>query len=107
MSEPIQEPAREYPYNSVPLPQGVKRIDDARLKEILSGYEEFPAADLFEIRSLAYEVRNWRMCATQASDAEMFALHAGISALDGRGDIAAPMALALRLLARRLNGDGL
>jgi hypothetical protein len=51
----------ESPYNSVPLPHGVKPVDERRLSEILSGYAEFPEADLFEIRSLAYEVRNWRM----------------------------------------------
>jgi hypothetical protein len=42
---------KPYPYESVPLPQGVKHIGEARLNEILSGYEEFPAPDLFEIRS--------------------------------------------------------
>jgi hypothetical protein len=59
---PEQQGAEQtYPYNSVPLPQGVKPVDEHRLKEILSGYEEFRQADLFEIRSLAYEVRNFRM----------------------------------------------
>jgi hypothetical protein len=57
---------KPYPYESVPLPQGVKRIGDERLNEILSGYEEFPEPDLFEIRSLAYEVRNHRTAVAKA-----------------------------------------
>lgn len=45
----------------ITLPVGVHRLEPQRLNEILSGYEEYPMLNLFEIRALAYEVRNWRM----------------------------------------------
>lgn len=53
------------PVTEVELPQGVKRIDDRRLSEIMSGYQDFPEPDFFETRSLAYEVRNWRLLSAQ------------------------------------------
>lgn len=56
MDEASMNPERE----AVILPQGVRRVESVRLSEILSGYEEYAKADLFEVQSLAYEVRNSR-----------------------------------------------
>jgi hypothetical protein len=57
----------------VQLPMGMKRVDDQRLREIMSGYADFPAPDYFETSSLAHEVRNWRMSTPTASQSRQAA----------------------------------
>jgi hypothetical protein len=82
----VEQQGAEQPlYNSVPLPQGVQRVHDVRIDQILCGYEDFDPADMFEIRSLAYEVRNFRLRTAPApalglSKDELDALGWGIAA---------------------------